>query len=156
MKTFDVNKFMQGTTVAQDPQIAHADANLQEAGLNVKNAMQELGRRYFDANKDNPEAEYYEQITCIKKCMDNEILWHQYRLSLEGKVLCENCGAVNPFNSLFCNQCGSSIRAVDFSVLGVEMSVMENPVNTAVCQICGSQLVAGAMFCEKCGNKLTQ
>ena len=154
MKTFDVNKFMQGTTAVQNPQIEHADTNLHEAGLEVKNAMQELGKAYFDANRDNTEAEYYEQITYIKKCMDNEILWHQYRLSLEDKVLCENCGAVNPFNSLFCNQCGNSIRVVDFSVLGVEPSVRENTANTVVCRACGKPLVSGAVFCEVCGAKV--
>lgn len=154
MKTFDVNKFMQGTTVVQNPKIEYADSNLHEAGLKVKNAMQELGKAYFDANRENTEAEYYEQITCIKKCMDNEILWHQYRLSLEDKVLCENCGAVNPFNSLFCNQCGNNIRAVDFSVLGVDPSVRENTSNTVVCRVCGKPLVSGAAFCEVCGTKV--
>lgn len=154
MKPFEINKFTQGAAVARDPKIEHAESNLREAGLNVKNAIHELGRAYFDANKDNTEDKFYEQIAHIKKCMDNEILWNQYRLSLEGKVLCENCSAVNPFNSLFCNQCGSGIHAADFSVLGVEMSVKENPVNTAVCRACGKPLVSEAVFCEACGTKV--
>lgn len=154
MKNFDVNKFIPRSAEAQNPKIEHAESNLYDAGLNVKNALQELGRAYFDANKDNMEAEYYEQITHIKKCMDLEVLWHQYRLSLDGKVLCENCGADNPLNSLFCNQCGNSIPAVDFSVLGVEPSVKEYPADMAVCRACGKPLVSGAVFCEACGTKI--
>lgn len=154
MRKFNVNNYVKGTATIQNSDIEHADANWREAGSTVKNALQELGKTYFEANKDNAEAEYYEQITHIQKCMDKENLWHQYRLSLEGKLQCEKCGAVITSDSLFCNQCGSSIQGWDFSGLGVGVSVREDTADTAVCRGCGAPLIAGAAFCEVCGTKV--
>ena len=154
MGKFNVNNHMRGAAAAPNPEIEHADSNLREAGISVQNAVCELGRAYFEANKDNAEAEYYEQVAHIKNCMDHEKLCHQYRLSLEGQVQCEKCGTIVTSNSLFCNQCGSSIQAWYFSGLGIGNSVNKNTANAPVCRACGKPLVAGAAFCEICGAKV--
>lgn len=154
MARFNVNNRTQGGAVRQNTDIERAESSWREAELAVKSAMQELGRAYFEANKDHAEAEYYEQVTHIQKCMENEILWHQYRLSLEGKLQCEKCGAVITSNSLFCNQCGNPVRAWDFSSLCIEVSINENTANQSVCRKCGKPLVAGAAFCEACGAEV--
>lgn len=154
MGKFNVNNHLKETVATQNSDIGRADANWREAEFSVKNALQELGKAYFEANQDNMEAEYYKQITNIKKCMDNEILWHQYRLSLEGKLQCEKCGSIITSDSLFCNQCGNSIRAWDFSGLGVEALTGKNVADAVVCRGCGNPLISGAVFCEVCGTKV--
>lgn len=154
MGKFNVNSNMKGNAVMQNSDIERADAGWHEAEFMVKSALQELGKTYFEANQDNTEAGYYEQITNIKQCMDNEILWHQYRLSLEGKLQCEKCGAIITSDSLFCNQCGNAIRGWDFSGLGVENFAGKNTADVAVCRGCGKPLVSGAAFCEVCGTRV--
>lgn len=90
MARFNVNNRTQGGVAPQNPNIERAESSWREAESSVKSAMQELGRAYFEANKDHAEAEYYEQVTHIQKRMENEILWHQYRLSLEGSCSVKN------------------------------------------------------------------
>lgn len=154
MAKFNTNNRIQGGGSPQNPDIERAEANWREAEVSVKNAIQELGRAYFDAYKDRAESEYCEQVAHIKKCMENETLWHQYRLSLEGKLQCEKCGTVITSNSLFCNQCANPVRAWDFSSLGVGASTGAPAVNNGVCRMCGRPLVAGAAFCEACGAEV--
>lgn len=139
---------------AKNPEIFRADTACREANQAVMNALQELGKVYFEANRNNSESEFFEQVTQIQKCMDNEKLCNQYRLSLEGRIQCEKCGAIVTSDSAFCNKCGSRITQWDFSSLTGEKSKIENPSNAPLCPKCGKMLVAGAMFCEECGTKV--
>jgi len=52
------------------------------------------------------------------------------------KVDCSNCGAVNPQNAKFCNQCGERLPAA--------------------CPNCGHANPQGAKFCNNCGRQLGQ
>lgn len=49
---------------------------------------------------------------------------------------CQNCGAENAKNAIFCNKCGKSL------------------LDTDTCQKCGASNNKDAIFCEKCGNVL--
>ena len=159
MRIFQGENQMQGgmpqeAAAGQNPEIAFADTNCKEAENVVHSAIQDLGRMYFEAYKDDPGAEYAEIIARIKKNMETEQLWRQYRLSLEDKTQCEKCGTVVTSDSLFCKKCGSSIPSWDFSSLGVEAFKMRSGLNMGSCPNCGRPLVAGAVFCEGCGTKV--
>lgn len=154
MGVFEVKRQMQGGTTTQNPEIIRADAACREANQAVMDAIQGLGQAYFEANKDNSKAEFFEQVTQIQKCMDNEKLCHQYRLSLEGRIQCEKCGAIITSDSAFCNKCGSSITPWDFSSLTGGVHQMGSTSNIALCPKCGKPLVADAAFCEVCGSKI--
>lgn len=138
----------------QRPEVVQADASCQEAENVVRSALQELGSTYFEAHKDDPEAEYSEMIAQIKKNMEMETLWRQYRLSLDEETQCVECGTIVTSDSLFCKKCGSKIPAWDFSSLGVKPPEAESAPAANVCHVCGRPLVPGAMFCEMCGTRV--
>ena len=156
MGLFDSKQPVQGNATNQGPSPAvfQADQSYMAAKNAVKEAVQSLGRVYFEANQNNVESEFYSQISEVKKCMEKEKLWHLYRLSLEDKTQCDSCGAIITADSAFCNKCGSSIKPRDFSAIGVSQMRANDNVSSNVCPSCGSPLVVGAMFCEKCGHKI--
>ncbi len=145
----------QGRPMQQAPTpIMQADQNYKRAGDAVKASLLALGQQYFDANKDNGNSEFFDQIETVKECMEKEKLWHQYRLGLEGKTQCESCGAIITSDSVFCNKCGGSIKPRDFSAIGITRVPQVAVPVAKNCPACGSPLVDGAAFCEKCGRKL--
>lgn len=139
----------------QSSAIFQADQNCKAAEDTVREAVQSLGRMYFEANQDNKESEFYSQISSVKECIEKEKLWYLYRLSLEDKTQCDSCGAVITADSAFCNKCGASIEPRDYSIIGLSQMQPNNNISSDVCPSCGNPLVAGAMFCEKCGCKLS-
>lgn len=57
--------------------------------------------------------------------------------STSTKVSCPKCGASNPANVKFCNECGASMSAAE----------------KVPCVKCGAELQAGSKFCAECGTK---
>ena len=161
MGLFDARQPVQVNVTNQEPlsvmpsAIFQADQSCKAAEDAVKEAVQSLGRMYFEANQDNAESEFYSQISNVKECIEKEKIWHLYRLSLEDKTQCDSCGAVITADSAFCNKCGAGIKPRDFSVIGISQMQPNNNTSSGVCPSCGSPFVAGAMFCEKCGCKVT-
>ncbi len=156
-QAMSANQTNQASGAELSPEIASVEQSLKSAGEAVKSAVFALGQKYFEVNQDNPDAKFGEQIAAVKECIEKEKLWHQYRLFLDGKTKCENCGAIITSDSVFCNKCGGSIAPRDFSSIGVASQqpiVSEESSESNVCPSCGSPLVSGALFCEKCGHKL--
>lgn len=146
MGLFDTN----GQTKAQNPDpaaqtaapaIAQADSSCAAADAALSEALKALGQMCFEANENDPDSDYAAKVAEIKRCIEKAKLCRQYRLSLEGKALCESCGAVVTADSLFCNMCGAKMARRDFSSLNV-------------CPSCGRPYPQGAAFCEMCGYKL--
>jgi ribosomal protein L40E len=52
------------------------------------------------------------------------------------KSACPSCGAENPEEANFCNECGVSLR------------------QTVACGACGAENRSGARFCGQCGQKM--
>lgn len=149
MKFFDEKKLFRMDAAAQDPAIAKADEGCRKAEAAVTDALLALGRAYFEANRENPESEHREEIAQIAASMDREKLWRQYRLSLEGEVLCENCGTTVTSDSAFCKKCGSPMKTWDFSALEIESAP-----GASVCKSCGASIAEGSAFCESCGARV--
>lgn len=124
----------------------------------IEDAVFELGKAYYEANKDNKESEFGTQIETINEKMNREYLWHQYRLSLEGQRMCDSCKSFITSDSAFCNRCGAPVKPIDFSViLGTSQgdnAQADVSVQTGVCPKCGRKLVEDAVFCEGCGTKV--
>lgn len=153
-QTVQVSNVNQESLPAMSSAIIQADQNCKAAEDAVKEAIQFLGKKYFEANQDNKESEFYTQISNVKECIEKEKLWHLYRLSLEDKTQCDNCSAIITADSVFCNKCGTSIKPRDYSIIGLSQIQPNNNISSDVCPSCGNPLVAGAMFCEKCGCKV--
>lgn len=148
MKFFDEKKLFR-PEAARDPAIAKADEGCRKAEAAVTDALLALGRAYFEANRENQEAEHCEEIARIAEAIDRQKLWRQYRLSLGGELLCESCGTVVSSDSAFCKKCGSPMKPWDFSALDVEAAP-----GAPVCKSCGAPLAADSAFCEACGAKV--
>lgn len=132
--------------------IQKAEQSCASAEKVVNEALLALGKKYFEDNRDNLSSEYSEQISEVAEAIKKEKLWRQYRLSLEGKMKCDKCGAIITSDSVFCNKCGTSIEPLDFSSINLDTPVA--PVSSGFCQTCGATLIPGAIFCEKCGSKV--
>lgn len=143
-----------------------ADNNLTRLENEIGEAINELGKKYYEANKEKPTGDFEEDITSINEKSCQMKLWKQYRLKLEDKILCDSCGAVLTGDSLFCNKCGSKVEEVDFSPILTEEVIAQAapaaPVEPAapvmiqprVCPNCGKEAMDVAIFCEGCGTRL--
>ena len=147
-------KQLNNSTQSGNSNISQVDQNCKDAEAAVNMAIFELGSKYYEANKNNSESELYDMINKVNDLKNKSKLWYQYKLSLEGKMQCEACGAIITSDSAFCNKCGVSIKPIDFSSI-VEVPVQQ-VVNTAsrVCPSCGNPVEADDAFCEKCGQKI--
>lgn len=132
-----------------------------QAENEVKEALEALGRRYYEDNKDSTGAKYSEDLANVTSLEKKAVLWKQYHLKSENKRLCEKCKAIVPGDSIFCNKCGCSLETLDYSVIISEIAPKQQPQTESqctapnICPSCGKTLVDGAMFCEKCGTKIS-
>ena len=137
--------------------IAEAENGWLKAKKSLDDAIYELGKVCFEANKDNTASEFATQIEAINTRNKEEYIWHQYRLSLDGQRMCDSCNSVITSDSAFCNRCGKAITPIDFSSI-LATTNNKQPANNInqgqSCPKCGKKLVEGAMFCEACGTKV--
>lgn len=134
-----------------------AENGWMKAKKEIDNAVYELGKAYFEANKDNTASEFAEQIQKINTKNKEEYLWHQYRLFLDGQQMCDSCKSFITADSAFCNRCGAPVIPIDFSpILGTanDTQVTGDSDPKPKCPQCGRKLLEGAMFCEGCGTKI--
>lgn len=156
-----LKKNMQKTEVQNenDGKIREAENGWMNAKKAIEDAIFELGKSYFEANKDNAASEFAEKIETIKNKNREEYMWHQYRLSLDGQRLCDSCNSIITSDSAFCNRCGAAVAPIDFSdILGTttEKNNQSEASSEQViyCHNCGKKLVEGVIFCDSCGTKL--
>lgn len=137
--------------------IREAENGWMKAKKSIDDAIYELGKVCFEANKNNAAPEFATQIETINAKAKEEYIWHQYRLSLDGQRMCDSCNSFITADSAFCNRCGKAVTPIDFSsILGTtnNMQAANNINQGQSCPKCGKKLVEGAMFCEACGTKI--
>ncbi len=123
------------------------NAKISDEERQINSFFQIIGKNYFEANKDNPNAEYKDQILSIKDAYIRiEGLREQLR-TVTGVRICPQCGAEVSNGSLFCNACGTKMPA-------------DAPMPVApegdVCPQCGNVVAFGAAFCNICGSKMPE
>ena len=147
----------QGTKEENGNKIAEVENGWLKAKKEIDNAIYELGKSYYEANKNNAAPEFSAQIETIKAKIKEEYLWHQYRLGLDGQRMCDSCHSFITADSAFCNRCGAAVAPIDFSPIVGTTNAMQtaNLFNQGMCcPKCGKLLVEGAAFCENCGTKI--
>ena len=154
-----IKKSMQKIEVKDENsgKMREAENGWMNAKKSIDDAVYELGKAYYEANKNNPTAEFAEQIKNVNNRIKGEYIWHQYRLSLDGRRLCVKCNSFITSDSAFCNRCGATVTPIDFSsILGTtnHMQPTNNFNQGTGCPKCGKKLVEGAKFCEVCGTKI--
>ena len=79
------------------------------------NAMfMQLGRNYFDANKDNPTAAFADTINNIRDAIHRIEVYKSDIRRARGMVACPNCGSEVSSNVQFCSYCGSKMPVQEF------------------------------------------
>lgn len=101
------------TNQAPSPDISQADQRCKAAEDAVNEAIQNLGRMYFETNQNNTESEFYGQVSNVKECIEKAKLCYLYRLNLEDKTQCDSCGAIITADSAFCEKCGCKLSGGD-------------------------------------------
>ncbi len=154
------NKVTADTEPAENQAIKDVEQKLADAEKSTSEKYLALGKQVFAKEKDNTSSEYRKELDEITECMAYEALLAQYRMHLDGKLKCENCGRIITSDSDFCNKCGVRITPPDFSPIEKEMKLGGNFGNpqtgsspAGFCSACGAPLQPGMMFCEKCGAK---
>ncbi len=111
----------------------------------IKEIQLQIGKMYFEANRDNPAPEFMELFQnvinaqgAIEKCRE-EIC------AIKGVRGCVSCGAEIPNNSTFCPACGTKNEIID---------VTYTAVTDMFCPGCGAGLPSDTVFCPNCGTKV--
>lgn len=125
-------------------------SNISDVEEQIYQKIFRLGQLYYEQHKDNAAGDpaYGEIVDIINKLSRNRIGFYKNKLRLEGQMMCENCGAIIPYGSVFCGHCG---KRADEKEEGAAVSFLPN---TNRCAKCGAELESGSLFCTVCGAKV--
>ena len=98
------------------------DTSIMQVDTQKKNMIYQLGESYYKANKDNADVEesYKAVIDNINKLEFNRKVWINRKMKLQGMRICEGCGNILPYESVFCNRCGIKLEAVAEELMELE------------------------------------
>ena len=122
--------------------------NIAQVEGELQQKIFQLGHLYYENNKDkiDPQSEYFVLMDMINKLEQNRKGFYKNKLRLEGSMLCESCGAVIPYGSMYCNVCGKRAdEKQEDDAAGTSQSK---------CKKCGAVLSDGSLFCTACGTKV--
>lgn len=144
-------KFLNNTkTPAIPTEMDRVMENIAQVEGELQQRIFQLGQMYYEDNKNSSEIEekYFAMVDLINKLELNRKGFYKNKLRLEGQMMCENCGAVIPYGSMYCNICGKKADEKQ-----EDANAAANP-NEARCKQCGAILDADSLFCASCGTKV--
>lgn len=127
--------------------------NIAQSEAEIQQRIFQLGQLYYEDNKGKGkgdiEEKYFTLIDLINKLDLNRKGFFKNKLRLEGQMLCENCGSVISYGSVYCNVCGKKAdeKQEDESVTSMDASGKR-------CSACGASLEEDSLFCTSCGAKV--
>ncbi len=127
--------------------IQKINSQINDANKTVTDIYLQLGKAYYDNNKDNAseaDAALFAEITRQNALIAD--LENQKRV-LKGIAVCPNCGAEIPNTQKFCSNCGAPIPQAE--------AASAQPAGK-VCPTCGEPVEEGQKFCSKCGSSIEQ
>ena len=92
------------------PEIRMAEESCKSAKMAINDAMLALGKTVYEAEKEKTDSAFKEEIALVTDRIKKSELWKQYRLTLEGKMKCEACGAELVDDAMFCEKCGHKLK----------------------------------------------
>ncbi len=135
-------------------EMERVDANIAQVQAEIQQRLLQLGQMYYEEHKndENTGDKQWIIVDTISKLEHNRIGFQKNKLRLQGQMMCENCGAIIPYGSIFCNACG---KKADEKQEGGEASVpggVEAPAGRR-CAVCGAAMEEDSVFCTSCGAK---
>ena len=116
-----------------------------EAGRMVK-LYNELGRKYFERTKENPDSEFENIFNEIKTCKNRIAEYTETLNRLKGIKICVECGAQINIRAPFCSVCGAK-----------QSQQVATPSNgQKFCTNCGTAIINNSAFCTTCGTRVQQ
>lgn len=124
--------------------------NIAQVESEIQQKIFQLGQMYYEENKNNCEMEekYFAIVDLINKLDFNRKGFYKNKLRLEGQMMCENCGSVIPYGSMYCSICGQKADEKQENA-GTVVNV-----EAVKCKQCGMVLEEGSRFCVSCGAKV--
>ncbi len=84
--------------------------NIAQTENEIRGRIYQLGEMFYQVNKTKEKGEmdeqYYAIIELINRLEQNRRGCYKNKQRLEGHMMCEHCGAMIPYGSIFCNICG--------------------------------------------------
>lgn len=127
--------------------------NIAQSEAEIQQRIFQLGQLYYEDHKGKEkgdiEEKYFTLIDLINKLDLNRKGFFKNKLRLEGQMLCENCGSVISYGSVYCNVCGKKAdeRQEDEAAASMDDSGKR-------CSACGASLEEDSLFCTSCGAKV--
>lgn len=127
--------------------------NISQVEGEIRQKIYQLGQAYYEEFKGDPSIgeKYFAMVDQIVKLEQNRIAFFKQKLRLEGQMMCDSCGAVITYGSLFCNFCG---QKTDLQPEGNAASGPTEQQAPRLCRNCGKELEEGSSFCTGCGQKI--
>lgn len=76
-------------------------------------AYEELGKRYYEQNKDKPDEMYASQFETIKTASEKILKLKEDIMKARGKKSCLNCGAEMDEEAEYCPKCGTKYTSAE-------------------------------------------
>lgn len=102
-----------------------------------------LGKKYFEANRENPSEEYVTMFNELEALLKRQEGMEARRKFLNGIVVCSNCKTDNSVHLSFCASCGTRLPHKNVTIDDGNIR----------CVNCGNILNPGQAFCGNCGAK---
>ena len=119
------------------------DIGMDQVENMIRNNIYEIGRLFYDTNKDDDvDAGYKKLMDDIRQLEAEKKGLQKEKLKLQGLMQCEYCNSIIAYGSTFCNYCGQ------------KMEIDTNLEKKKLCPFCGTLLNEEAVFCLSCGKQI--
>lgn len=121
---------------------------ISESETKISELYGEIGKRIYEAYRENPIPEAEEQIRQIVEMQEViEVCKLQIKALTTGNT-CPRCGSKIKSSMVFCSNCGLKLQSDEDKIEDTEQ------IRTQFCSKCGAPLEVGVSFCTECGNKV--
>ena len=124
-------------------EVASLNSQIKVEKDGIKLAYQDIGKKIFEADKDNAESQFNEQIQSVKRKLAKIAELEKEISAIKGTKKCPNCGEEIGVLAEVCPKC--------------EKPVVEEVIETErICPSCGEKVADDDATCLNCGRVLNQ
>lgn len=101
-----------GKKAGQIVDVSKLKINAADLNNEINRRFMALGKLAYEEKKKNVDsaAQQEEVVAAIEELYEQLDAVNDQLLQLRDKALCKNCGAENPGDAVFCNQCGKKLE----------------------------------------------